>query len=559
MSAKYLLIIFLCVSYFINAQKHMIQIPDSLKSKDFDYLFDRMEDGRISNGQRLLYLQSFLIKARSESNWEELSNAYKNYVHYAPNNLKLRYADSMVIAAKRSNSNEIIGSAYLSKGIAYYGQKRLAEAMDIYLIADDYIKKTNDKYLIYKTKYHIGQIKLFLGYYKEAIAIFQECIDHFKDSNVRAYLNSLHSLGICYNKVGNYGQCTSINETGIAQGIKTGNLDMEPYFIHSEGINQCMIHNYAISIKKIQSSMSGIRGNKDFSNEMVGYFYIGKSYWGLNDKEKAMAYFKKVDKSYTEYDYMRPDLRKAYEFMISYYKDRNMLQEQLQYVEKLLEVDKKLHITHTYLQGKILKEYETKELVDEQNKLKHSLNMRKYNDQISISIICFMLLFIVYGIVRHFKNKKEARKKYEELLQKIEGAGRVKGDKDDDSDFSMSKDAEAAVLHSLYKFENSKKFLERDLDLTKLAGYFNTNTKYLSLIILRHRNKKFNDYINSLKVDNIAKRIRNDKVLQRYTHDALAEEAGFSTTRRFVKAFLDCTGISLKYFIEELKMEDLQS
>lgn len=557
MIVRYLLLISLCFSNCIEAQKHIIQIPDSLKSKDFDYLFDRIEDDRISSGQRSLYLLSFLIKAKSETNWEELSNAYKNYVHYAPNRLKLIYADSMVVAAKKSNSNEIIGSAYLSKGIAYYGQKRLSEAMDIYLIADRYIKKTNDEYLIYKTKYHIGQIKLYLGYYDEAISIFQECINYFKQSNVRAYLNSLHSLGVCYNKVGNYGQCTSINEIGIKEGIKTGNFDMEPYFIHSEGVNQCMIHNYAIGIEKIQSSLPGIRANKDFNNEMVGYFYIGKSYWGLNDREKALTYFKKVDKSYIERDYMRPDLREAYELMISYYKDRNMLRAQLYYVEKLLEVDKKLHFTYTYLQGKIRKEYDTKELMDEQHKLKSSLNMRKYNDQIFISIISAMFIFIVYGIVRYFKSKREARKKYEELVQKIEDAEKAKVYRGDDSNFLISKDAEASVLHSLQKFENSKKFLERDLNLTKLASYFNTNTKYLSLIILRHRNKKFNEYINSLKVDNIAQRIRNDKVLQNYTHDALAEEAGFSTTRRFVKAFLGNTGITPKYFIEELKKEDI--
>lgn len=557
MITKFLLLIALCSIHFINAQQ--FQIPDSLKYKDFDYLFDRIEDDRNTDEKRSLYLLSFLMKAKTEENWEELSNAYKNYVHYAPDRLKLIYADSMAIAAKRSNSNEIIGSAYLSKGIAYYGQKRLAEAMDIYLVADQYIKKTNDKYLIYKTKYRIGQIKLYLGYYKEAIPIFEQCINYFKqsNSNVRAYLNSLHSLGVCHKMVGNHGLSTSINEKGIAEGIKTGNYDMEHYFIQSEGINQFMIHNYAVSIEKIQSSLPGIRINKDFSNEMVAYFYIGKSYWGLNDKEKAMAYFEKVDKSYIERDYIRPDLREAYELMISYYKDKNMLKTQLYYVEKLLEVDKKLHHTYTYLQGKIRKEYDTQELVDEQQKLKSSLNLRKYNDQISIFIISFMLLFIVYGIVRHFKNKREARKKYEELLQKIEDAAKIKADKGDDSDFSMSKDAEAAVLHSLQKFENSKKFLEKDWDLTKLAGYFNTNTKYLSLIILRHRNKKFNEYINTLKIDYIAQRIRNDKVLQNYTHDALAEEAGFSTTRRFVKAFLNCTGITPKYFIEELKMDDV--
>ncbi|MBF7092619.1 helix-turn-helix domain-containing protein [Flavobacterium sp. ALJ2] len=557
MISKYLLILSLCSIQLINAQQ--FHIPDSLKNKDFDYLFDRIEDGNNTTERRSLYLLSFLIKAKAEENWEELSNAYKNYVHYAPEMLKLKYADSMVIAAKRSKSNEIIGSAYLSKGIAYYGQKRLSEAMDIYLVADDYIKKTNDKYLIYKTKYYIGQIKLYLGYYEEAIAIFQECISHFKNTNVRAYLNSLHSLGVCYNKVGNYGLCTSVNETGIAYGIKTGNLDMKPYFIHSEGVNQSMLHNYAIGIEKIQSSLPDIRENKDFSNETVGYFYIGKSYWGLNDKEKALVYFEKVDKSFIDRGYIRPDLREAYELMISYYKDKNMLPEQLRYVEKLLEVDKKLHVTYAHLQGKIRKEYDTKELVQEQQKLKDSLNNRKYNDEIFISIIGVMILIIVYGIVRHFKNKKEARKKYEKLLQKIEDVEKARASKGDDTDFSISKNAEEAVLQRLQKFENSKKFLEKDLNLTKLASYFNTNTKYLSLIIARHRNKKFNEYINSLKVDNIAQRIRNDKVLQNYTHDALAEEAGFSTTRRFAKSFLLYTGITPKYFIEELKMEDMQN
>lgn len=558
MIVRYLLAISLCFSQYAGAQKNRIQIPDSLKGKDFDYLFDQIEDDSVSNAQRSLYLMSFLIKAKAEENWEELSNAYKNYVHYAPDRFKLIYADSMVAAAKKTNSNEIIGAAYLSKGIAYYGQKRLAEAMDIYLIADGYIKKTSDKYLLYKTKYHIGQIKYYLGYYDEAILIFQDCINYFKSSNVRAYLNSLHSLGVCYKMVGNHGLCTAINEKGIAEGIRTTNLDMEPYFINSEGVNQSMIHNYEIAVKKIQSSLPGIRANKDFANETVGYFYIGKSYWELGEKEKALAYFKKVDKSYMEHDYVRPDIREAYEFLISYYKERNMIKAQLHYVERLLEVDKKLHITYTYLQGKIRKEYDTQQLVQEQKNLKSSLDLRKYNDQISCSIIIGMFIVMVYVIMKYFRNKREARKKYEELLQKIEESEKAKDNKVDDPDFSMSKDAEQAVLHSLQKFENSKKFLEPDWNLTKLAGYFNTNTKYLSQIIVRHRNKKFSEYINELKVENIAQRIRNEKFLRNYTHEALAEEAGFSSTRRFVHAFVNSTGITPKYFIEELQKEDIQ-
>lgn len=556
MIVRYLLIISLCFYHCAEAQKHISQIPDSLRNKDFDYLFDRIVDDSITSSQRSVYMLSFLIKAKTEENWEELSSAYKNYVHHAPDRFKLIYADSMVMAAKKTNDNKVIGAAYLSKGIAYYGKKRLKEAMDIYLIADHYIEKTNDKYLIYKTKYHIGQIKYYLGFYQEAIIIFKDCITYFKRSDVRAYLNSLHSLGVCYNMIGNHGLCSEVNETGIAKGIQTGIRKMEPYFIHSEGVNQIMIHNYEIGIRKIQSSLPRIRQNKDFANETVGYFYIGKAYWELDKKENALAYFKKVDKCYIERDYMRPDIREAYEFLISYYKEKNMVRTQLYYVERLLEVDKKLHRTYAYLQGKIRKEYDTKELVEEQKNLQSSLDLRKYNDQIGLSIISVMFLVIVYGILKYFKNKKEARKKYEELLKKIEETDKAKADKVDEPEFSMSKDAEISVLRSLKKFESSKKFLESDLTLTKLAVYFNTNTRYLSQIIARHRNKKFNDYINSLKIENIAKRIRKEKNLQNYTHDALADEAGFSSTRRFVKAFVADTGITPKYFIEELKKED---
>lgn len=556
---KYLLVISLCCTSYVNAQKHISGIPDSLQNKDFDYLFDCIEKPNSTKENRSLYLKAFLNKAKLENNWEELSNAYKNYVHYAPNEKKLLYADSMVLAAKKSNDNEIIGSAYLSRGVAFYGQKRLKQAMNNYLIADQFISKTSNEYLVYKTKYQIAQIKFYLGYYNEAISLFKGCIEYFKNEDIRAYLNSLHSLGACYKMVGNHALCTSINETGIAEGIKNGNLQMQAYFIQSEGINQSLIRNYALSLDKLQSSLPAIRANKDFSNEMVSYFYIGKNYWGLNKKEKALLYFKKVDQGFSQHDYMRPDLRQAYEFMISYYKDKRMLKQQLHYVEKLLEVDKKLHLTYTYLQGKIRKEYETQDLLEQQRRLKSSLNDQKDNNHIAIVIIGIMFLFIVFGIKLFSKSKKDSRKKYEKLLEKMEQTERLKTNKTEESDFSISKDAEQAVLECLQKFESGKKFLEKDWNLTKLAGYFNTNTKYLSMIIARHRNKKFSQYINSLKIDYIAQRIRNEKMLQNYTHEALAQEAGFSTTRRFVNAFIVYTGITPKYFIEELKKEKFDS
>jgi hypothetical protein len=76
----------------------------------------------------------------------------------------------------------------------------------------------NCKYLIYKVNYSIAHIKYYLGFYDEAISLFREYINYFKEGNVRTYLNPIHSLGLRYNRIGNYGLCSETNEKGISEG-----------------------------------------------------------------------------------------------------------------------------------------------------------------------------------------------------------------------------------------------------------------------------------------------------------------------------------------------------
>ncbi|MGB6084054.1 helix-turn-helix domain-containing protein [Moheibacter sp.] len=112
-----------------------------------------------------------------------------------------------------------------------------------------------------------------------------------------------------------------------------------------------------------------------------------------------------------------------------------------------------------------------------------------------------------------------------------------------------------SIRAQLEKFEKSKRFLEKDWTLFKLAAAFNSNTKYLSMIIHRYRQKKFSDYINDLKIDYIVVLLKENKMHRNYTNYALSEEAGFSSTQRFTNAFKSRTGISPTYFIAELKKE----
>lgn len=555
MIIKYLFLLSLCWGDQICAQEIHFKIPDTIRNKDYDYFFERIKESENDPVKESLYLQSFLSKAKSEKNSEEIVNGYKNYLRRSPENLKLVYADSMIYTAKKSTDNALIGSAYLSKGIVYYAQKKHNFALDNYLIANNFISKTNDKYLVYKVKYNIANIKYYLGFYDEAISLFRECIGYFKENNDRAYLNSLHSLGLCYNRVGNYGLCTETNEKGIVEGGRLANDEMRDYFIHSEGVNQYFRGNYAVAIKKITYSLPAIRKKKDFANEAVGYFYIGKSYWDLKKPQMAVPYFKKVDTIFDDKGYIRPDLRENYELLISFFKSKNNPNLQLYYIGKLLKADSILHYKYQYLSSKIHKEYDTKELLTQKKKIEEILDKRKYNDFIFTGVIIFLFLSVLFLIYRHVRNKRVYKQRFDELMKKSEVTIKLESKNIANGIEDINQDTVATVLKQLEKFEKDKKFLEKDLTLTKLAVAFNSNTRYISKIISHYRDKKFVDYLNDLKVDYLIILLKEDKMMRNYTNKALAEEVGFSSTQRFATAFFSRAKMPTSYFIEELLKE----
>ncbi len=555
MKQHYFLSLFLSLFTAISAQPQKHPIPDSLKSKSYSYLDDRIYELRKDSAHAAEYLAAYLNKAKNEQNWKEIIYAYQNILHQSPESLRIVYADSMVYAAGKSGDDALLGSAYLSKGIAYYGQKKYEEAYNNYITANHYISKTDDSYLTFKVKHQIAQIKYYLGFYEEAISLFRECLTYFKNENARAYLNTIHSLGVCYNRIGNYGECTEMNTLGIAEGKRLKDSDMEAYFIHSEGINEYFKSNFRKAVSNIESSLPAIRENKDFGNESVGNFYIGKSLWALKEKDKALPYLIKVDRTFIEKNYLRPDQREVYELLIDYYKGKSDLKSQLYYIDQLLKADRMLIETHKYLAGKIHKEYDTRELILEKEKIKDQLVREKYYDIIGIAIIAALFLLSIFLTARHYKNRKFYQKKFEELMKKtppeqLQSFSQIKGAKTKMLD--IPQETVESVLKELEKFISDKKFLEKDLRLSAVASSLGTNSKYFSKILSTYKNKRFIEYFNDLKIDYIIQKLKENKMMRLYSNAALAEEAGFSSTQPFVFAFKARTGMPVHFFIEQI-------
>lgn len=542
-----------CISmlcFSVYGQQNGKSFIDSLKGKSYEYFEARFEED--GHGDTLkIYSRAYLTKAKSEKNWNHMISAYKMILHQSDKKDRIYYADSMIYAAKHTMKNDLIGSAYLTKGIVYYDMTDYNNALENYLIANDHLIGTKDKYLEYKTKYNIAQIKYYLGYYDDAVSLFKESAAYFKDEDDIPYLTSIHSLALCYNRLEKFDLCTSTNDFGIKEASRLEYYEAIPRFINSEGINQFFKKNYSISIGKLNETLPSFIKNKDFAGETVTCFYLGKNYWALNQQEKAMQYFLKVNQAFIERNYIYPNLRESFEISIEYYKSKNNFEAQLKCVDQLQLADKYLISNYRHLYGKIHKEYDAKKLLQAKIDIAKSLKFQKQQNIVFIILIAVLVAWLSHMIYMSRANKRKFKKLMERKATQVKLSAEAK--LKNTETLKMNSEVKTSLLKHLDNFESSEKFLEKGITLPKLAKKFNSNIVYVSKVISHSRQKRANYYINDLKIDWIITQLRENSKFRNYTNKALGEEAGFSTTQHFTRAFSKNTGISPTFFVKELK------
>lgn len=170
------------------------------------------------------------------------------------------------------------------------------------------------------------------------------------------------------------------------------------------------------------------------------------------------------------------------------------------------------------------------------------------------------IILLALSIWLYWKRKNiTVHKKYEDLIAKINSErtdirAETKVNTEVKSSVSITDETVKVLLARLEKFEQSEKYLRKDLSLTWMANNINTNTKYLSEIIKTYRDKNFTAYINGLRIGYITKKLYEDPIYREYKINYLAEECGYATPKVFVTAFKNETGFTPSYFVEQLRV-----
>ena len=538
--------------------------------REYEELSKKYENYKDSDTRALPYVNLYIAKAKKEKNYPELFQGYKDAVMYSnTKEQKLKYADSTITVAKLSGNENLISIAYLGKGVVYYyNYKKFQQALDEYIKAYQYSENSKDQYFKTKILYHIGLVKTYLGYYEDALKIFEKCGIYFKSkidanlhpnevfNNTKGYYNTLHQMAICNRNLKNYTKADSLIELGLRYTAINDDLLLEhSYFLKCKGMSEYHHKNYESAIKMLKLALPEIIRNGDFTWEPFIYFYIGKCYLALNNEKEAVANFQKVDILFNNYQFILPEIRENYELLIRYYQNQSDHKQQLYYTTQLLKVSDVIDRDFAYLSPKIHKEYDTHTLQNEKIKLEEA-NFRGLSLNIGLGILAVSLV-IFLGV--YYRREKKIRYQYLLLEKKIMTKETSKQticlQSTNNKKSGLSLEKTQNILNKLEMFEEKKEFTQRGLTVHKLAQQFNTNYKYLSWVINKYKGKNFTKYLNELRIEYITWLLFNDKKYLDYKVESLSEECGIAARQNFSDLFYEINGLRPTDFIRKRKAE----
>ncbi len=580
----YFLFLFL---FFIDV-KIMSQINNK---SELSYVEIEKKIVSVQNDQAKLWnlINLYINKSKKEKNSEALLYAYRFASNYSIYPTNLKYADSALIVGKKSQSKKLLTDAYLNRGNIFMYEEKYNKALDEILTANKYATELGDDYIIHKTMYFIAQNKIYLGLYKEANEELKYCIEYFKKNLNHDilgkdyqlyYLYSLMSFIDSNTKIGKQKQNKILLKEAFNFINKNNNLEIyRPYFISSEGTDLYYSKNYKKAIIKLSEA---IRLYNDQWPHITEIYYLGMSNWKLEKRGVAIKYLEEIDKEYNKTKKLDPQFRSAYELLIRYNDSIGNKDKQLEYINKLMALDRNYEKNYKYLFSKINKEYDTHKLINEKNRIENSLKTQR---TIISTILLLTILATLFFWNRYNSLQKIYKEKFEKIISEVPSRSKNKQIEKIVNEIDVTEDVISNselninfpkpknsfdleyynkipglnplivenILNQLEHFEKENKFLDNQVSKTLLSEILNTNPTYLSRIINVYKGKNVSIYINDLRLEYIIDLMKNDAKYLNMDVKELAYLSGFTNTQNFSDNFQRKFEIKPSYFIKMMK------
>lgn len=529
-------------------------------------LWRKIESNTSNEKDKLNYIDEYIYKAQAENNLLEKYKAldYKTYLVSYKEAVKLFDEISSIVNQLQNDS--IKGAFINTKALFYYKNRQFQQALDYAIEAERISEKTNNLYNFHSIRTDIGNIYYHTMNYEKALCYFNSSKEYFRSqsttNNQINYIVNLYGLGKIYWQLEDSTKLdVVIKESQKAieelpskyQEFETG------YLNYIKGGSYFLKNDFENAKKHFDSSLPILKSNRDFTNENIVFLYLGKIAWEQNQKQIAISYFQRIDELFRSKSFLNYELREAYEYLITYYKENDEPKLQLEATENLLLLNKQFEKEQLSVTNTLHTELDTKKWQSSKEELQNQLS----NNKKWYLILGFGFTVIVFYSYWLRNERKRLKRKFEQLIQNIERekiaiSSIVESSESKNGNNLLGKETfdsnstEMKLLKLLQIFEEEKGYLS-PLKLEDLALRLGTNRTTLSAVLNEHKGG-FLGYINRLRIEQLLSEITTRKDLREKPISELLEMYGFVNEKTFVTHFKKHTGLTPSYFIKQLDL-----
>ncbi len=561
-SKLFVVFFFLASPVLLRAHKYSFQISEDLKNKspqELVQLIKESDSASIDTYERALW---------KKSNYPSLAQTYyelglffyeKEYFKKA-----VFHLNKASILASEFKDYKLLCAIYGIKGHTYLREGKNQKALDSYYealrIAEE--KEYIDRQLVVNSGIII--VLKRMNQLEKAREISEKMLKSIKETTFEKKKNHvmmLTTISDVYLDLEQYDSVLSFAKTGIKisekldykEGLVDLNIKKGIVFCRTNRINQAfecllkakdMMQNYDIK-------------NQFFPKTNINYF-LASCFYKQKKYKKAIIHLHEILDTLEKKNLNITPVIQSHLLLANCYSKINELEKAWfwhdKYVKLNLDYQKNKDKTVSKIYG-----MENQKFISEINELKKKqVANEKQKTKILIFALFISVVILGFGIWYYNKQKRN-RIVFSELMDQIDQlkVSEQKNDQSEDVKEVVIDDVKVnQILKNLEKMEESEYFLRSDCNLRSIATKIKTNTTYLSLVIKEHKGKKFNSYINDLRIDYALKRLKSDKKFRSFSIGSIAKEIGYKSDNSFTKHFKAKTGLNPSYYIK--KIQDLE-
>lgn len=498
-----------------------------------------------------------IVLFKSQSTEEQTKQYYKIALEYdkQPKEAKLKILNLLEVCETKKNF-VLAAMIYNKMGHWEMTSNNIDKAIDLFKKGIEVGDQSTDKAGVALNTGFLGYLYLNMKMKNEGEKNIVEAIDMVKNTNgfYDPYvLSMLYTLqGSLKNK--SLEERVAINNKVIANFKKLPPYSNKQFNLVGAYQNSGYL---ALEQKKYDEALKYIKTSASLNTDNIPYFKSGQylltsMIYSKKNKMDSVLYFATKAEKYIDQKTGTNDLLLVYGLKKDAYDKLKDTVNRNRYSALEAILNNKVYDSNLSAAGNNLE------------KSLHREEEQKRSSFIYLLIGGFIFILLITALlVLNWKRRKEvaAFKKFRLDAKNLEDRPTVTvvaNTHDVALEDAINADTEKEILNGLAQFENKTQFNEKGITLGKLSTQLNTNVKYLSHVVKKHKADNFNLYINQLRVNHVVKQLKDDECFIKYKISHLSEISGYSSPAAFTRAFSEITGVIPSTYIKLLSEEKLK-